>query len=382
MPDDSAVMPDDSAVYRRLQRHLDEMPVGFPETASGVEIRILQRLFTPEEAEAALGLSAVPQPLDAILRRLAGRTRAELEPLLEGMAEKGVIFGSGGRRGPRRYSKAPLAIGIYEMQVDRLTRELQQDFEQYSREAFSRAFLTGRTTQMRTVPVDARFVPERSVSRYDDARALLGDSPGPWATIHCVCRQGKDLLGQPCRQTQDRRVCLAIGAVAKRVVANGAGEALSREQVLALVERAERDGMVLQPSNTREPAFICFCCGCCCGVLAMAKQMPRPADYLSSNYRAAVDASLCAECGSCLERCPMDALHTREGGAHVDDGRCIGCGLCVGSCTTGALRLEAKPGAAAPPRDLRSLYARITVERFGVLGTARRAARALLGRRV
>ena len=78
----------------------------------------------------------------------------------------------------------------------------------------------------------------------------------------------------------------------------------------------------------------------------------------------------------------MDALQTRDGSTHVDDARCIGCGLCVGSCTTGALRLEAKPDATAPPRDLRSLYARITVERFGVLGTVRRAARALLGRRV
>ena len=375
-------MSDESPVYRRLQRHLDEMPVGFPATASGVEIRILEQLFTREEAEAALGLSAVPQRLDAILPRVPGRARDELVALLEGMAGKGVIFATGGRRSPRRYSKAPLAIGIYEMQVDRLTRQLQLDFEQYAREAFGRAFLSGRTTQMRTIPVDARFVPERAVGRYDDARALLGESPGPWATIHCVCRQGKDLVGRPCRQTSERRVCLALGSVAKGLVASGKGESLTREQVLALVERAERDGMVLQPSNTREPAFVCFCCGCCCGVLTMAKQMPRPADYLTTNYRAAVDAEACAECGTCVERCPMEALRTGDGSAHVDHARCIGCGLCVPTCTTGALRLEAKPDAAVPPRGLRSLYARITVERFGVLGTAKRAGKALLGRRV
>jgi len=35
------------SLYRRLQQHLDRMPVGFPATQSGVEIRILQRLFTP-----------------------------------------------------------------------------------------------------------------------------------------------------------------------------------------------------------------------------------------------------------------------------------------------------------------------------------------------
>jgi hypothetical protein len=50
-------MADEADVYRRLQRHLDELPVGYPATASGVELRILERLFTPEEAEVALALS-------------------------------------------------------------------------------------------------------------------------------------------------------------------------------------------------------------------------------------------------------------------------------------------------------------------------------------
>jgi electron transport complex protein RnfB len=374
-------MLEDSPVYRRLQQQLDELPVGFPATASGVEIRILRRLFSPDEAAAALALSAVPQPLEKVLPRARGYTADGLRRLLDGMAAKGVIFATGGR-GRRRYSRAPLAIGIYELQVDRLTRELQEDFEQYGREAFGRVFLNGRTTQMRTIPVDARFVPERAVGRYDDVRALLERSAGPWATINCVCRQGKDLLGQPCRQTTERRVCLVMGSVASGLLASGRGESLTREPVLALVERAERDGMVLQPSNTREPVFICFCCGCCCGVLAMAKQMPRPAEYLTTNYRAAVDEALCAECGTCLERCPMDALRTADGSARLDDGRCIGCGLCVATCTTGALRLEAKPRPVVPPRVLRSLYARITLERFGLLGTAKRAGKALLGRRI
>ena len=39
--------------YRDLQKHLDELPIGFPPTESGVEIRILKHLFTPEEAEIA-----------------------------------------------------------------------------------------------------------------------------------------------------------------------------------------------------------------------------------------------------------------------------------------------------------------------------------------
>ena len=41
-------------VYRKLQKYLDRMPISYPETESGVEIRILKHLFTPEEAEIAL----------------------------------------------------------------------------------------------------------------------------------------------------------------------------------------------------------------------------------------------------------------------------------------------------------------------------------------
>jgi hypothetical protein len=70
-------MPNENDVYRRLQEHLDNMPVGFPATESGIELRILRRLFTPDEAEIALLLSAVPEPLHRIHRRAtkAGPTR-------------------------------------------------------------------------------------------------------------------------------------------------------------------------------------------------------------------------------------------------------------------------------------------------------------------
>ena len=59
------IMSDD-AVYRELQQHLDSMPVGFPETASGVEIRILKQLFTPEEARIAVQLPFAPKGSESL----------------------------------------------------------------------------------------------------------------------------------------------------------------------------------------------------------------------------------------------------------------------------------------------------------------------------
>ena len=40
-------------IYQQLAQHLDNLPAGYPATESGVELRILQRLFKPAEAELA-----------------------------------------------------------------------------------------------------------------------------------------------------------------------------------------------------------------------------------------------------------------------------------------------------------------------------------------
>jgi len=330
----------------------------------------------------ALALGALPEAVEKIQRRLPGRTVEELTRLLDGMLARGVIFGHGSRNASRRYSMAPLVVGMYEGQVDRLTKELQQDFEQYLREGFAGALFAGKTRQMRTIPVNARFVPDRRVGQYDDARRLIEEGPGPWATRNCVCRQGQDLLGEPCRQTTSRRVCLMIGGAAQSSVASGDAQAVTREKTLALLEQAEREGMVLQPSNTRDPVFICFCCGCCCGMLRAARQFPKPAEYLQSNYHAVVDAELCTECETCRSRCPMDALRSVDGATAVDLDRCIGCGLCVSTCPAEALELRAKPRETVPPRGLKALYGRIALERYGVPDTLRRIGRAVLGRRI
>ena len=376
-------MREEPDVYRRLQRHLDNMPVGFPETESGVELRILRRLFTPEEAEVGLLLSAVPETLDRIHSRARGPgiTVEGLESILDRMVAKGAILGRG--RGDRkRYGKAQLAVGMYEFQVDRLTKELQQDVDQYFQEGFGEAFHGPKTGQMRTIPIGARFVPDRQVGRYDDARQLIEGTKGPIAIMNCVCRQGKELTGEPCRQTDARRVCMTFKGAARHLVDEGTAQVVTRAEALALAVKAEEDGMVLQPENTQDPLFMCFCCGCCCGVLTTAKRFPRPAEYLQSNFRAVVAPELCTECETCHSRCPMDALDSSNGATRVDHHRCIGCGLCVTTCPSEALQLVAKEQEIVPPRDQMALYKKILVERFGFLGAAWMAGKVLLGRRV
>lgn len=370
-------------IYRQLQRHLDRMPVPFPATESGVELRILSALFTPEQARIALALSMVPETVPAIHRRLKREmSREALDAALGEMATRGLVNRTPGPRGPR-YGKAVFVVGFYEAQVNRLTKTLERDVLQYFDEAFGKALHSHRTQQMRTVPLDRTIPqPDRVVGHHDDIVATVRRSEGPFAVMPCICAQGKDLVTDPCRQTGDREHCLTIGVAARAMVKRGVGRAISREEMIDFLERADRDGLVLQPQNVIDPLFVCCCCGCCCGVLTTAKKLARPAEYFNTNYYAEADAEACDECGTCATRCQMDAVSTVKGFSTVDRDRCIGCGLCVSTCSSGAMRLVRKADERRPPKDMARLYARMYRERYGALGLAAALGRSTLGIKV
>ena len=43
-----------NAIYEKLRERLDDMATGFPATESGIEIRLLKRMFSEPEAELFL----------------------------------------------------------------------------------------------------------------------------------------------------------------------------------------------------------------------------------------------------------------------------------------------------------------------------------------
>jgi electron transport complex protein RnfB len=368
-----------TVLYRKLQQHLDRMPIGFPATESGVEIRILRQLFTPEEAELALQASAIPEPATAIRRRVKPRmTLGEVTTRLEQMADKGLLLRIHAKGRPL-YGKLIFAVGFYECQLKRLTPELERDCREYILGAYAQASHSKKTTQLRTVPVNRTIVIERNVATYEDIRTCVESSRGPFAAMDCICRHGRELLGEKCKQTSLKENCLTLGAAAREMVRIGQGRPISREEMLDLLDAADKEGLVLQPENTKHPLFVCCCCGCCCAVLTSAKRFPQPAEYFSANFRAEVDADCCDACGVCQSRCQMDALSDVEGKMKVEEARCIGCGLCVTTCPSGALRLVESTRRKEPPDDTKALYLQLLQERYGAWGMAKLAGRKLLG---
>lgn len=369
-------------LYRRLQKHLDTMPVPYPATESGVEIRILERLFSREQAWLALSLGMVPEDVAVVSKRLGGAwTTDRLVEALDEMARRGLISG-GPLHGELRYGLVPIAVGFYEAQLPTLTAELQRDFELYLDEGLGRALHGTPTPQMRSVPVHAAFAPERHVAPYDDLRQVVAGSAGPFAVMDCICRKGRALLGEPCRHTNLDQSCLTLGPAAKVMVERGVAREITRQQMLRTLEVADREALVLQPQNTENPLFVCCCCGCCCGVLRSAKALSEPASYFAAPFRAEADPELCAFCRVCETRCQMEAIRFEDEIALVDPARCIGCGLCVTTCATGGMHLVEKEGAPSPPADTARLYLKIYRERFGTMATAKAIGRAILHKQV
>ena len=90
----------------------------------------------------------------------------------------------------------------------------------------------------------------------------------------------------------------------------------------------------------------------------LQKALPDPAVVWAHNYYAAVDAGCCVGCGTCVERCQVNAIKIDEnsGAAVINLERCIGCGNCVVTCPSEAIKLVKKAEETAPPADAPALY--------------------------
>ncbi|HPC04406.1 MAG TPA: 4Fe-4S binding protein [Syntrophales bacterium] len=347
-------------VYERLRKHLDAMPAGFPATESGVEILILKKLFTEEEAETACRMNLMPETAEQAAERL-GRDAGELADLLYRMSKKGLLMRT--RSGDRVfYMSAMFLVGIFEYQVDRLDAELVELFRRYTDEAMAREMLRYETPQLRVVPVGESLDPSMEIAPYDEARKILA-SQKTIALAECICRKMSAVRGTPCHAPIES--CFAFGAMGEYYIENGIGRRITLEEALRVLERNEKAGLVPSPANAQRVGGMCSCCSCCCEILKALKKDAAPGGKVKSNFYAELDGDLCTGCGACLDRCQMDAISMAGETAAVNRERCLGCGLCVVECPVGAIVLKEKAPDEryVPPERPAETYLRIAMER-------------------
>jgi ferredoxin len=265
------------------------------------------------------------------------------------------------------FSANQFVVGFWEDQVNRVDAELAKLIEAYLPLYFKYGPWT-KVPQIRTIPVGVSIPVRAEVLPYEQAEEIVRRHT-TFAVRNCVCRQERQALGKGCGKSLE--TCLSFDTGAEQTAASGKGRLISKDEALAIFKLAEESGLVLQPANSQDPAFICACCSCCCGILRNLKYHPQPGSLVSNPFVAELDDDLCAACGVCSERCPMNAITLGSGPAELERQRCIGCGLCVSTCPTGALTLVRKPASEQPsiPKNTLSTYLRMGRAR-GKLGNA------------
>ena len=337
-------MSTDYDPYKRLAERLDTLPNGFPPTADGAELRLLARLFTPDEANLGSQLLIKLESAAQIAARL-GVEYDLTRKLLKGMARKGLIKVGKADDG-LGYGLLPFVVGIYENQTGSLMdEELARLFEDYYQHAFTR-ILTIQPAFHRVIPVGESIKMDMEVAPFESAVGVIEQAKS-WGVLDCICRKQTALIGKPCKHPVD--VCMTMSNTPDAYSNSTEVKALTKDEAYAVLRRADEAGLVHSVSNNRQGNwYICNCCTCSCGILRGMAELGIANVVASSAFINTVDETLCSACGLCVENCQFDAL-TVEDIAMVNQTRCVGCGVCVNACPDHALMLVRRPESEIKP---------------------------------
>jgi NAD-dependent dihydropyrimidine dehydrogenase PreA subunit len=334
-------------VYEQLAAALDQLPNGFPRTRSGVELRILKKIFSHEEASIACQLGRSPEPVGTIAERL-GLSAANAEETLLKMVKRGLLWYEK-VEGQYSFRLAPFVVGIYEAQLESMDHELAHLVEDYLSNGGAVGIMKPQPALHRVVPAQ-RAVKSEWILPYDDVKAILMNSKS-FGLRDCICRVQQEHIGRKC--DFPLRTCLFFSSVESRPHIY----TISKEEALSFLDKAEEIGLVHTVSNVMKGiGYVCNCCGCCCGILRGITDWGIEESVAYANYYATIDPEVCLGCGTCRDRCQVRAISEKNGVSIVTREKCIGCGLCVTGCPNGAAKLTRKPDKEMvnPPADFES----------------------------
>jgi len=327
--------------YKHLAVKLDSLPEGFPSTPDGAELKILEHLFTSDEAELASQLHLKLEHPKEIAARI-GANPKELKKMLKIMVRKGLIRLGKSETIGLGYGLLPFVVGIYELQTGNMDKTFAQLFEDYYQQAFVN--MTSIEPKFhRVVPVGETIRNDMSIEPFESASTLVENAKA-WGVTNCICRQQKKLIGDPCDHPED--VCMTFSQRPGAFEGNPVITAMTKEEAHSKLKYAAEAGLVHSVSNNLDgdsfiSHYICNCCTCSCGILRGIAETGIANVIARSSFVLEVDPDLCGGCEICIEYCQFDALsmHMENVLISINDTKCVGCGVCVPQCPDEALIL-------------------------------------------
>lgn len=345
--------------YEALAEVLNKIPQSFPPTDDGTHIKVLQWIFTPEEAELTSKMRLMAETAEELSERL----KIPLEGLkekLESMHIKGQINAINTRSG-KKFGLMPFVVGIYEEQLGRMDAEFAQLIEDYFEKSKLSGLFNTEPPVFRVVPVNQviQDKTEVRVHTYQQAEEIINQAQS-WGIRDCICKIQQNLIGKECEFVKKDpsllRVCLNFASKPNYYDGHHLTTPITKEEAFEYLKKARDAGLIHNTSNTKTGNYyICNCCTCCCGVLRALTERHQPLAFVNSDYYMTVDEELCVGCGTCLDRCQFDALDIPDDVCVVDTQRCVGCGVCAIVCPEEAMGLKKKDPSelSEPPENLR-----------------------------
>lgn len=338
--------------------------------------KLLTNMYT--ESEAYIIVKGFKKPLSPRLgwsiRRKIKIPKKKLKEILEDMIYKGKLIKKGpfylifpyipggfefyfttNRDDPERMKKAaeahdalfyegyPLGLGKMDPSVYRVIPTIEP---------------TKKTLQInKSMEVDHQILTYELMEEYLAEKDVF-------AVVPCSCRTAAAYAGNPCKRT-DENFCITAGILAENSIESGVGRQVTLEELIEIMKKAEKEGLVHETFNVQEASlFICNCCPCCCGFLKSVKELGNYAAITKSNFEPRIDYGQCTLCESCIEICPMEAISLKTSNQKesdkisIDYDLCIGCGVCASNCPQDALFLE-KVRNDIPVKNLRKYYKKL-----------------------
>jgi electron transport complex protein RnfB len=340
-----------SNLYDALVEHLNSMPIGAPKTPELIEI--LKTIYTEEEAALAVKLPFLPMTLDGLADR-TGVEKGKLESMLAKMADRGTVAQE--TLGDQEmYRLLPTVVGFSETPFwagkrTPETEKLAKLWRNYAVNGFIHEVGGGglsETPMTRVIPMEESLTDARKVADYERlADTVRGSSYQ--AVAHCPCRLMRNYAGEgTCGHSTEN--CLHFGPMGRYMVEKGMAREITVDETLDILKRSNEEGLVHITGNYQgELDTICNCCADACVFLTGLLALGEKNMFARSNYVSRVDPDTCVVCGTCEERCPVDAI-SLNGSAQVDAEKCIGCGVCYPTCTTESITLVPRPEEEQKP---------------------------------
>jgi NAD-dependent dihydropyrimidine dehydrogenase PreA subunit len=317
---------------------------------SGRFVKVLEAMFTPDEAVICHALTSAPATCKELSARL-NIGEKELSKALDHLVDKGAIT-----RGKTQYGFHSDVLGFHHDTVadpaphtgpHAIPKKVKDAWADFFRNEWSYMFLehTDRMIKMtgRSLPIwPAIGALERSPN-------ISPEQVLPQENWQLTIEKAKRRIIAPCGCRVTWGVCdhplMTCFACFDRprgvYYLNQPGRILKEvtlAETLDIVRESEESGLVHWGD--------CYCCECCCENLFPITRSGRYDLMTPNRYLAVVDTDKCKGCQDCIERCKFEAVEmkpvagSKKLKAFIIPEKCKGCGLCIITCKHNAIRYE------------------------------------------